>query len=83
MCRLANFSSTARILFCGSQFEQQLISRQLLLLQITQALPQPLQTPPAHAAFFMHTLVTARQDVEFAVVFEEFDINQFANLFPG
>ena len=74
---------STRFLFGGPQFEQQLIPRQLLLLHSAQALPQPLQTALTHATFFVHAPVTARQDVEFAVVFQEFDINLLSNLLPG
>src|SRR5712671_7034525 len=66
----------------GSQLDQHLVTGQLLLTQLMQALNQLLQPTPPHRLFFITTCATASQDVKLAVLFDEFHLNSIADLRP-
>jgi hypothetical protein len=51
--------------------------------QLPQPLPQPLELPPAHRAFFADPIGTLGEDVKFTLLGKELDCDTCAGLLPG
>src|SRR5207249_3429798 len=67
----------------GAELDEQLITGQLLLAQLLQALHQLLQSAVPHRLFLVAARATAGQDIKLAVLFNEFHLNRVTNSGPG
>ena len=59
----------------GTEFEQEIITRQFLLLELAQAFPEPFQSPPTHRALLVHPTTASRQDIKFSRLLDQFDFH--------
>ena len=58
-----------------TEFDQQLITGQLLLLELAQAFAEPFQSPPPHRALLVRPASTSRQDIKFSRLLDQFDLH--------
>ena len=72
----------ARLIARGAEFHQQLLARQLHGGELLEPRPQPLQLPPPHRTLFSDAVAALGQDVELALLRQQFDLHSGSRLLP-